>query len=71
MIAGINYPWTVYDGRANYGCDFGRNKWDSHTGVTAHADDVRADFAGDGAAGHRGDALVRVHRRPRRHSLDG
>ena len=42
MIDGINYPWTIYDGRANYGCDFGRNKWDSHTGVTAHADDVRA-----------------------------
>lgn len=51
MIAGINYPWTIYDGRANYGCDFGRNKWDSHTGVTAHADDVRADFAAMAAAG--------------------
>ena len=51
MIAGINYPWAIYDGRANYGCDFGRNKWDSHTGVTAHADEVRADFAGMAAAG--------------------
>ena len=51
MIAGINYPWTVYDGRANYGCDFGRNKWDSHTGVTAHAGEVRADFAVMAAAG--------------------
>ena len=70
VIAGINYPWTVFDGRANYGCDFGRNKWDSHAGVTAHADDVRADFAAMAAAGHRGHALVRVHRRPRRHSLD-
>ena len=45
MIRGLNYPWTVFDGRANYGCDFGRNKWNSHSGVTAHADDVRADFA--------------------------
>ena len=52
MIAGINYPWTIYDGRANYGCDFGRNKWDSHTGVTAHLDDVRADFAAMAAAGN-------------------
>ena len=51
MIAGINYPWTVYDGRANYGCDFGRNTWRSHTGVTAHAADVRADFAAMAAAG--------------------
>lgn len=51
MIAGINYPWTVYAGRANYGCDFGRNKWDSHTGVTAHLDEVRADFAAMAAAG--------------------
>lgn len=44
MIAGINYPWTVFQGRPNYGCDFGRNQWDSHTGVTAHLDEVRADF---------------------------
>jgi hypothetical protein len=45
VIRGINYPWTVFDGRANYGCDFGRNKWDSHTGVTANAPAVRHDFA--------------------------
>src|SRR5688572_4078155 len=45
LIRGINYPWTVFDGRANYGCDFGRNKWNSHTGVSAHAQDVRDDFA--------------------------
>ena len=51
MIAGVNYPWTVYDGRPNYGCDFGRNKWDSHAGVTVHLDDVRADFEGMAAAG--------------------
>lgn len=50
MIRGINYPWTVFDGRANYGCDFGRNRWDSHTGVTANLDAVRADFAALGAA---------------------
>ena len=50
MIRGINYPWTVFEGRANYGCDFGRNKWNSHTGVTAHPDDVRADFAAMSAA---------------------
>ena len=51
VIDGINYPWSIHAGRANYGCDFGRNKWDSHTGVTAHADEVRADFAAMAAAG--------------------
>ena len=45
MITGINYPWTVFQGKANYGCDFGRNQWDSHAGVTAHLDEVRDDFA--------------------------
>ena len=50
MISGINYPWSVFDGRANYGCDFGRNKWNSHTGVTAHIGDVRADFQSLGVA---------------------
>ena len=50
MIDGINYPWTIYEGRANYGCDFGRHKWNGHTGVTAHADEVRADFAAMAAA---------------------
>jgi hypothetical protein len=50
VIRGINYPWAVFDGRANYGCDFGRNKWNSHTGVSAHAEDVRADFAAMSAA---------------------
>lgn len=50
MIRGINYPWTVFDGRANYGCDFGRNKWNRHTGVTRHVDEVRADFAAMAAA---------------------
>ena len=51
MIAGINYPWTVFQGKPNYGCDFGRNQWDSHTGVTAHAADVRADFESMARAG--------------------
>lgn len=45
VIRGINYPWTVFDGRANYGCDFGRNRWDSHTGVTANLASVGDDFA--------------------------
>ncbi len=51
VIRGINYPWTVFDGRANYGCDFGRNKWNSHSGVTAHLPDVRDDFTAMRAAG--------------------
>ena len=50
MIRGINYPWTVFEGRANYGCDFGHNRWDSHTGVSANAQEVRADFAKMSAA---------------------
>ena len=50
MIRGINYPWTVFDGRANYGCDFGRNKWNSHTGITANLAAVRDDFAALAAA---------------------
>ena len=51
MISGINYPWTLYQGKPNYGCDFGRNKWNSHAGVTAHPEDVRADFEAMAAAG--------------------
>ena len=50
VIRGINYPWTVFDGRANYGCDFGRNRWDSHTGVTANLAAVGGDFAALGDA---------------------
>lgn len=45
VIRGINYPWTVNQGKQNYGCDFGWNKWDSHAGVTTHIENVRADFA--------------------------
>jgi hypothetical protein len=44
MIAGINYPWTVFQGKPNYGCDFGRNRWDSHTGVSVNRESVRDDF---------------------------
>ena len=51
MIPGVNYPWTIYEGRPNYGCDFGRNRWNSHAGVTAHLDEVRADFDGMAADG--------------------
>jgi len=51
VISGINYPWTIYRGKPNYGCDFGRNKWNSHAGVTAHREDVRADFEAMAAAG--------------------
>ena len=43
-ITGINYPWTVLDGKPNYGCDFGRNIWGSHGGVSTHEAEVRADF---------------------------
>ncbi len=52
MIAGINYPWTVFQGKQNYGCDFGWNKWNSHVGVTTHLDDVRADFDAIKTAGY-------------------
>jgi hypothetical protein len=51
VIRGINYPWAVFDGRANYGCDFGRNKWGSHTGVSVNRHDVRIDFTMMGGAG--------------------
>jgi len=44
LIPGINYPWSVFQGKPNYGCDFGRNQWNSHAGVTAHLDEVRDDF---------------------------
>jgi hypothetical protein len=51
VIAGINYPWTVFEGRPNYGCDFGRNRWNGHAGVTMHLSEVRADFTAMAAAG--------------------
>jgi hypothetical protein len=50
LIDGINYPWAVHDGRSNYGSDFGRNKWGIHSGVSAHAGDIRADFVAMAAA---------------------
>jgi hypothetical protein len=52
LISGINYPWTIFQGKPNYGCDFGWNKWNSHAGVTAHLDEVRADFASMASAGY-------------------
>lgn len=45
MIAGANLPWF------HYGCDFGRNRWDSHIGVSTHAGDVRALFTAMASAG--------------------
>lgn len=51
QVPGINYPWTVFQGRPNYGCDFGRNRWNSHSGVTAHLAEVRADFEAMASAG--------------------
>jgi hypothetical protein len=51
VTSGINYPWTIFEGKPNYGCDFGWNRWNSHAGVTAHIDDVRADFQAMAAAG--------------------
>lgn len=51
MILGINYPWTVFEGRSNYGCDFGRNIWNSHNGVSRHVAEVRADLEAMAATG--------------------
>lgn len=45
VIAGANLPWI------HYGCDFGRNRWDSHIGVSTHANEVRASFAAMASAG--------------------
>ena len=50
-IPGINYPWSRFEGRANYGCDFGRNRWGSHTGVRANIAAVTDDFAAMASAG--------------------
>jgi len=52
VISGINYPWTIFQGKPNYGCDFGWNEWNSHAGVTAHLDEVRADFESMASAGY-------------------
>lgn len=49
--SGINYPWASFQGRPNYGCDFGVNIWGSHTGVSVNAADVTRDFDGMAAAG--------------------
>ncbi len=52
MIAGINYPWTIFEGKPNYGCDFGCNRWEGHAGVTSHVTEVRADFESMARAGY-------------------
>lgn len=44
FLPGINYPWTMFQGRPNYGCDFGRNAWGSHAGVSVHPDEIGRDF---------------------------
>jgi hypothetical protein len=44
FLTGANYPWGLWEGKSNYGCDFGRNRWGSHTGVSQHAERVEADF---------------------------
>ena len=51
--AGLNYPWSRFHGKNNYGCDFGLNVWGSHGGVSAHADEIGNDFAAMAATGAR------------------
>ena len=53
FLPGVNYPWSKFNGRNNYGCDFGRNIWGSHAGVSAHRDEVARDFAGIASSGAR------------------
>jgi hypothetical protein len=53
FLPGINYPWSRFNGKNNYGCDFGVNIWGSHGGVSAHPDEVRQDFEGIAATGAR------------------
>jgi hypothetical protein len=49
--AGLNYPWSRFHGKNNYGCDFGLNVWGSHGGVSAHLDEIGRDFAAMAATG--------------------
>ena len=51
FVTGVNYPWSVFEGRPNYGCDFGVNVWGGHSGVTAHLADIRQDFCAMAAIG--------------------
>ena len=44
FLTGANYPWTFWEGRSNYGCDFGINRWGTHNGVSRQAESVLADF---------------------------
>jgi hypothetical protein len=41
----------MFQGKPNYGCDFGANVWGSHTGVTKNLGDVRGDFGAIAAIG--------------------
>ena len=51
MLFGVNYPWSVLDGKPLYGCDFGMNIWGNHAGVTTHREDVARDFGVMAASG--------------------
>lgn len=51
FLAGANYPWTVVNGKPNFGCDFGTNVWGSWSGVSRHADVVLTDFRSMASAG--------------------
>jgi hypothetical protein len=53
LLPGVNYPWSKFNGRNNYGCDFGRNIWGSHAGVSAHREEVVQDFAAIAGSGAR------------------
>jgi hypothetical protein len=53
FVPGVNYPWTRFQGKNNYGCDFGRNVWGGHGGVSRNREQVGIDFAAMAAAGAR------------------
>ena len=68
VIAGINYPWTIYAGPRQLRLRLRPQQVEQprrrHRASRRGARGLR----GDGGGGHRRDALVRVHRRPRRQS---
>ncbi|MBI5471350.1 MAG: cellulase family glycosylhydrolase [Ignavibacteriae bacterium] len=43
-LHGANYPWTINNGKDNYGLDFGANTFGTHSGVTTNRAQVEADF---------------------------
>ena len=51
VVSGINYPWSSFQGRSNYGCDFGVHVWGSHSGVSANVEAVSRDFDAMSSAG--------------------